>query len=582
MIFLMYLSGLWSIVPEPQKFQNDSIISDSSPVYYGKSNKTKEQVLVLYPSRSYAYFSHVVDKRLLVDSGEYKKKDLSNRLIFKSYSASNNSNPFLKEKSKIVNDQINLGKSNVIFKKIDEKEAAKTIALFKGVEITQKSKNKIPVSISSKGYSIERIESNSKMAEKIKFPDNAYFLRAQQLADSLYGVEKTKRPISQNARLLKLTQDIVGFEKNDSVIVVKLCQWIVSNFEYYLQGTVNPDELIDAKKTRCEGYANFLLELCKIAGVPCIKVTGLGDNEITPRYEMSKIDLLHAWNMVKINGQWRHVDVTWLDPVWPKGYERENVVLGKEYYFNPLPEKFVFGHLPEVNGLKMTSLGASSYEEFYESPVLNQIGYAIQYLGDYSNRIVTNKETLEFYFYSSESQKLNCSFGKLKESFSIELNEGVNKITIKTPVQSSEIVFSNSLIKAVFFVIPDNSKLNVLSQARNKAEHYQHTYYQEFYEEYMKALQSSTFVFHPDLKDEERSVAVWKTILKSYDGRNPSMSWFISYKDHIRMRFYIPDLKINDKDVFLECRVHCTREQVSTLDSEHYPTSDWRFGLANR
>lgn len=51
----------------------------------------------------------------------------------------------------------------------------------------------------------------------------------------------------------------------------------------------------------CEGYARAFKLICKFAGIECILVTG--DSK----------GVGHMWNMVNLDGQWYHVDVTWDD-----------------------------------------------------------------------------------------------------------------------------------------------------------------------------------------------------------------------------------------------------------------------------
>lgn len=52
------------------------------------------------------------------------------------------------------------------------------------------------------------------------------------------------------------------------------------------------------KKALCEGYAKAFSYLCNLAGIENVIVTG-------------ETYVQHMWNMVKINGNWYHVDVTW-------------------------------------------------------------------------------------------------------------------------------------------------------------------------------------------------------------------------------------------------------------------------------
>lgn len=51
----------------------------------------------------------------------------------------------------------------------------------------------------------------------------------------------------------------------------------------------------------CEGYAKTFSYLCNRAGIENMIVTGM-------------TDVAHMWNMVKVDGNWYHVDVTWDKP----------------------------------------------------------------------------------------------------------------------------------------------------------------------------------------------------------------------------------------------------------------------------
>ncbi len=70
----------------------------------------------------------------------------------------------------------------------------------------------------------------------------------------------------------------------------------------------------------CEGYAHTMKLLLNKAGVECILVYGKADGEE------------HAWNIVKIDNQYYHLDATWDDPA---GVDRSTY-----YYFN-LSDKMI-------------------------------------------------------------------------------------------------------------------------------------------------------------------------------------------------------------------------------------------------
>lgn len=70
----------------------------------------------------------------------------------------------------------------------------------------------------------------------------------------------------------------------------------------------------------CNGYAEAMALLLSCVGVENEFITGIADNE------------LHAWNLVKIDGQWYQVDATWDDPL-PDGGTRV-----RHQYFNVTDE----------------------------------------------------------------------------------------------------------------------------------------------------------------------------------------------------------------------------------------------------
>lgn len=94
-----------------------------------------------------------------------------------------------------------------------------------------------------------------------------------------------------------------------------LHDWIVDHCEYDLSATnwwtpmgkednLNPYGVLIGGYGICLGYATTFKLLMDMAGIECIIVTGAA-------YQ-NRED--HAWNMVKIDGEWYCVDVTWDDP----------------------------------------------------------------------------------------------------------------------------------------------------------------------------------------------------------------------------------------------------------------------------
>jgi transglutaminase/protease-like cytokinesis protein 3 len=128
--------------------------------------------------------------------------------------------------------------------------------------------------------------------------------------------------------------------------------WIAQNIDYdvytYISGlykTPNcPDQSAEAVFSRrdgiCEGYANLFLKMAGYAGLQAVKVLGWGRVDYTNEGYTKD----HAWNAVKINGEWQLLDVT-----WGAGYSDENnkfVRNFSDFWFLTPPNQFIYTHYP--------------------------------------------------------------------------------------------------------------------------------------------------------------------------------------------------------------------------------------------
>ncbi len=79
---------------------------------------------------------------------------------------------------------------------------------------------------------------------------------------------------------------------------------IVDMTEYTISG---PSYISEADgpliygKALCEGYSKAFMYLCQSVGIQCICVAGYGNNQA------------HMWNMLRLDGEWYNMDVTWDD-----------------------------------------------------------------------------------------------------------------------------------------------------------------------------------------------------------------------------------------------------------------------------
>lgn len=98
----------------------------------------------------------------------------------------------------------------------------------------------------------------------------------------------------------------------DWQIALSLHDYLVSHSTYdsTLAATTGYDLLIHGTST-CAGYTAAYMDLMNRAGVPCRRVTS--------------IPMEHAWNLVQLDGQWYHADLTWDDPTPnTQGYARHS------------------------------------------------------------------------------------------------------------------------------------------------------------------------------------------------------------------------------------------------------------------
>ncbi|MBP1549423.1 MAG: hypothetical protein J6A05_05405 [Oscillospiraceae bacterium] len=120
-----------------------------------------------------------------------------------------------------------------------------------------------------------------------------YRMTADEISSMNMASEKVAKEI-----IAQLTPDMDDYEK-----LKFFHDYLILNCEtdktYSFADTVY-GALVE-KKALCEGYAKAFAYLCNLAGIENVIVTG-------------ETYVPHMWNMVKLDGNWYHVDVTWDKP----------------------------------------------------------------------------------------------------------------------------------------------------------------------------------------------------------------------------------------------------------------------------
>lgn len=114
---------------------------------------------------------------------------------------------------------------------------------------------------------------------------------------------------------------------SESDIYRKVHNYLIRNISYNYEALQNPETYPDAftisgifenKKAVCEGIAKAFKVLCDYAGAKNVYV--VNGTALSKRLKMI---YPHTWNMVKFNGQYSHIDVTWdLEPSRTSRYNR--------------------------------------------------------------------------------------------------------------------------------------------------------------------------------------------------------------------------------------------------------------------
>lgn len=133
--------------------------------------------------------------------------------------------------------------------------------------------------------------------------------------DFKYKLSKNQMIIMRDKAKAKASQiisKIITPTMSDLNKELAIHNYIVNNTVYdydnYVKGTLPQQSFTDygvlvQGRAVCEGYSKAMFKLLNMAGVKCIVVKGTGNGES------------HAWNIVKINGNYTQVDATFDDPV---------------------------------------------------------------------------------------------------------------------------------------------------------------------------------------------------------------------------------------------------------------------------
>ena len=160
------------------------------------------------------------------------------------------------------------------------------------------------------------------------------------LADGL----NSKQDVDQYTAQIEQVKNyiILNIEgKTDYEKIRLVHDYLIDSIDY--DSTISEDNIYDLygalvkRKCVCEGYAKAFQYIMNQVGIENTIVIGTGTNS-------KSLTESHAWNYIKLNGQWYAIDVTWDDPIITGGGILTDK--SKYEYFLKGSKKMNENHLP--------------------------------------------------------------------------------------------------------------------------------------------------------------------------------------------------------------------------------------------
>lgn len=164
-----------------------------------------------------------------------------------------------------------------------------------------------------------------------------------------------------------------------------LYRWIAGHIDYDVAGfragsygDLSPEGVLRSRSSVCEGYARLAEALGTAMGLQVQVVPGWSKGYGYTSGQRFDGPTNHAWNAVRIDGQWRLMDAT-----WGAGYLDEQTQFVRrfqEHYFLTSPDAFVFDHLPQEPQWQLLErpITAVEYEDLvYLRPMFFLAGFRI-------------------------------------------------------------------------------------------------------------------------------------------------------------------------------------------------------------
>ncbi|XP_063771630.1 kyphoscoliosis peptidase isoform X1 [Pseudophryne corroboree] len=159
--------------------------------------------------------------------------------------------------------------------------------------------------------------------------------------------------VGKPSTIEELVRSLVKMARTDLEKVRAIWVWICHHIEYDLEGledkskwSSDPSQILLTGKGACEGYAGLFENMCRLAGIQCLKIGGYSKGHCYVLGQTFSGETNHAWNAVYLNKKWHLVDTTWGAGLSDRSSKKFNFRYN-EFYFLTHPALFIEEHFPD-------------------------------------------------------------------------------------------------------------------------------------------------------------------------------------------------------------------------------------------
>jgi hypothetical protein len=198
---------------------------------------------------------------------------------------------------------------------------------------------------------------------------------------------------------------------------------------------------LTSKKGVCHGYAMLYTVVARKLGLQSEVVHG--NAKSTPD-DIGKLpnESNHAWNVVKVNGKWKHIDVTWGAGGITNGSKNFTFKFDDNYFFTD-PDQFFLNHFPADKKWLLTNKSESEYAAL---PLYMSLGY--EFLNPVKGIVKAGSGTLPFKvkgLKSTDRIVYQYTSGPFSQKVTPKVVNGVGEfnITLDKTAKGSLFIFVN-------------------------------------------------------------------------------------------------------------------------------------------